>query len=135
MRRLVLLALFTCSLALAACGGSGSSAEESERENASPATARKEVGETRDALNAALATYKKGDKDAAQEQVAEAYVGHFEEVEGPLGGKDDELKESLEHAIADDLRASMKAGKPAKDVEAQIKAIVADLDKAEAALQ
>jgi hypothetical protein len=135
MRRLVLLALFTCSLALAACGGSDSSAEESERENASPATARKEVGETRDALNAALATYKKGDKDAAQEQVAEAYVGHFEEVEGPLGGKDDELKESLEHAIADDLRASMKAGKPAKDVEAQIKAIVADLDKAEAALQ
>src|SRR5690348_9161149 len=135
MRRLVLLALFTCSLALAACGGSDSSSEESERENASPATARKEVGETRDALNVALATYKKGDKDAAQEQVAEAYVGHFEEVEGPLGGKDDELKESLEHAIADDLRASMKAGKPAKDVEAQIKAIVADLDKAEAALQ
>jgi high-affinity iron transporter len=135
MRRLVLLALFTCSLALAACGGSDSSSEESEHENASPATARKEVGETRDALNAALATYKKGDKAAANEQVAEAYVSHFEEVEGPLEGKDAELKESLEHAISDDLRSSIKAGKPAKQVEAQVKAIVADLEKAEAALQ
>jgi hypothetical protein len=135
MRRLVLVALFTSSLALTACGGSDSSSDESEHENASPATARKEVGETRNALNAALATYKTGDKNAAQEQVAEAYVSHFEEVEGPLEGKDAELKESLEHAIADDLRASMKAGKPAKQVETQVKAIVADLDKAEAALQ
>jgi hypothetical protein len=134
MRRFIFLALFTCSLALAACGGSDSSSE-SEHENASPATARKEVGETRDALNAALATYKQGDKAGANEQVAEAYVSHFEEVEGPLEGKDAELKESLEHAIADDLRASMKAGKPASEVEAQVKAIVADLDKAEAALQ
>ena len=135
MRRLVLLGLFTCSLALAACGGSDSSSEESEHENASPATARQEVGETREALNAALATYKKGDKAAANEQVAEAYVSHFEEVEGPLEGKDAELKESLEHAISDDLRSSIKAGKPAKQVEAQVKAIAADLDKAEAALQ
>lgn len=135
MRRLVLLALFTGSLALTACGGSDSSSGGSEQENASPATARKEVGETRDALNAALATYKKGDKTGAQEQVAEAYVSHFEEVEGPLEDKDGELKESLEHAIADDLRASMKAGKPAKQVEAQVTAIVADLDKAEAALR
>ena len=29
----------------------------------------------------------------------------------------------------------MKAGKPAAEVEAQVKAIVADLDKAEAALR
>jgi hypothetical protein len=131
MRRTVLLALFASSLALAACGGS----DGSEQENASPTVARKEVAETRDALHAALATYKKGDRAAAREQVAEAYVSHFEEVEGPLEGKDDELKESLEHAIGDDLRASMKAGRPVKEVEAQVKAIVADLDKAQAALR
>ena len=131
MRRLALLALISCPLALAACGSGG----DSTQENTSPAAARKAVGETRDALSAALAAYKKGDRAGAREQVAEAYVGHFEEVEGPLEGKDDELKESLEHAIADDLRASMRAGKPAKEVEAQVKAIVADLDKAEAALQ
>ena len=135
MRRTVLLALFTSSLALAACGGSDSSSSTTESETTSPSVARKEVGETRDALNAALASYKKGNKAAANEQVAEAYVSHFEEVEGPLEGKDSELKERLEHAIADDLRSSMKAGKPASEIEAQVKAIVADLDKAEAALQ
>jgi hypothetical protein len=135
MRRSNLLALFTSSLALAACGGSDSSSSTTESENTSPSVARKEVGETRDALNAALASYKKGNKAAANEQVAEAYVSHFEEVEGPLEDKDAELKESLEHAIADELRTSMKAGKPASEIEAQVKAIVADLDKAEAALQ
>jgi hypothetical protein len=134
MRRTVLFALCTSSLALAACGGSDSSSS-TESENSSPSVARKEVGETRDALNAALASYKQGDKAAANEQVAEAYVSHFEEVEGPLEDKDSELKESLEHAIADDLRSSMKAGKPASEIEAQVKAIVADLNKAEAALQ
>jgi hypothetical protein len=134
MRRTLLFALFSCSLAVAACGGSDSSSS-TESENSSPSVARKEVGETRDALNAALASYKQGNKAAANEQVAEAYVSHFEEVEGPLEDKDSELKESLEHAIADDLRSSMKAGKPASEIEAQVKAIVADLNKAEAALQ
>jgi hypothetical protein len=124
------------SLALAACGGSDSSSSStSEQENASPKVAAKEVGETRDALKAALATYTGGDASGAQEQVAEAYVSHFEEVEGPLESKNAELKEDLEHAISGDLRASMKAGKPAAAVEAQVKQIIADLDKAEAALQ
>jgi hypothetical protein len=131
MRRTAFLALTLGSLTLAACGGGG----DSTTQTASPATARKQVAETRTALNSALATYKSGDRKAANEQVAEAYVSHFEEVEGPLEGKDSELKESLEHAIADDLRASMRAGKPAGEVEAQVKAIVAKLDKAEAALQ
>jgi hypothetical protein len=131
MRLTASVALITGSLIVAACGGSDSS----EPETASPAVARKEIGETRDALNAALATYKSGDKAGAQEQVAEAYVSHFEEVEGPLDSKDHELNEDLEHAISDELRASMKAGKPAAAVEAQVKAILADLDKAEAALR
>jgi hypothetical protein len=131
MRLTASVALITGSLIVAACGGSDSS----EPETASPAVARKEIGETRDALNAALATYKRGDKAGAQEQVAEAYVSHFEEVEGPLDSKDHELNEDLEHAISDELRASMKAGKPAAAVEAQVKAILADLDKAEAALR
>jgi hypothetical protein len=131
MRLTASVALITGSLIVAACGGSDSS----EPETASPAVARKEIGETRNALNAALATYKSGDKAGAQEQVAEAYVSHFEEVEGPLDSKDHELNEDLEHAISDELRASMKAGKPAAAVEAQVKAILADLDKAEAALR
>jgi hypothetical protein len=132
MRRTASLALIAGSLLLAACGGDD---ESSEPETASPATARKEVGETRDALNAALASYKSGDKAAAEEQVAEAYVSHFEEVEGPLEDRNEELNEDLEHAISDELRSAMKAGKPVKEIEAQVQSILADLDKAEAALR
>jgi hypothetical protein len=136
MRRTASLALIAGSLVLVACGGDdSSSSEESERESATPATAVKEVGETRDALKTALATYKDGDAATAQEQVAEAYVSHFEEVEGPLEDKNEELNEDLEHAISGDLRDSMKAGKPVAAVERQVNDILADLDKAEAALR
>ena len=131
--RIGLTTAIVSSLALTACGDSDSTERTST--SSSPATAHREVRETRDALTQALATYKSGDKAAAREQVAEAYVAHFEEVEGPLGTRDHELNEELEHAISDDLRASMKAGKPAAEVEAQVKAIVADLDKAEDALR
>jgi hypothetical protein len=130
MRLTASIALIAGSL-VTACGGSNSP----EHENTSPAVARKEVSETRDALTAALATYKRGNKAGAADQVAEAYVSHFEDVEGPLDARDHELKEELEHAISSELRASMKAGKPASAVAAQVKAIVDDLGKAEAALQ
>src|SRR5437763_11879791 len=126
MRLTASLALIAGSLVLTACGGSKSS----EHENASPTVARTEIAKTRSALNAALATYKGGDKAGAADQVAEAYVSHFEEVEGPLEGKDNELKESLEHAISDELRANMKAGRPNAAIEAQVQSIVADLGKA-----
>jgi hypothetical protein len=130
------LAAFISSLALTACGSSDSSSSTgSTQQSASPTLAIKEIGETRDALKAALQTYKGGDAAGAQEQVAEAYVSHFEEVERPLDGKNHELKESLEHAISDDLRADMKAGRSPAAVEAQVKTILADLDKAEAALR
>jgi hypothetical protein len=136
MRRTASLAFIAGSLVLVACGGDdSSSSEESERESATPATAVKEVGETRDALKTALATYRDGDAATAQEQVAEAYVSHFEEVEGPLEDKNEELNEDLEHAISGDLRDSMKAGKPVAAVERQVNDILADLDKAEAALR
>jgi hypothetical protein len=134
MRSTALVATFTSSLALAACGG-GSDSDTTERETASPATAVKEVGETRDALKSALATYKGGDAAGAQEQVAEAYVSHFEEVEGPLEDKNEELNEDLEHAISSELRDAMKAGKPVAAVERKVNDILADLDKAEAALR
>ena len=121
------------ALALAACGSDSEASEE--RENSTPAVALQEAGETRAALTAALATYKAGDHTAADDAVAEAYVQHFEEVEGPLGKTDAELKEHLEEAISADLRAAMKAGKPASEIEGEVNAIVTDLEKAEAALR
>jgi len=126
-------AILVASLALVACGSD--SKESEEHENASPAVALKEAGETREALTAALGTYKTGDKKAAEDQVAEAYVQHFEEVEGALEAKDAELKEKLEEAISGDLRNAMKSGKPATEVEDQVNAVVADLQKAESALR
>jgi hypothetical protein len=133
--RLVLTSFTAAAtLGLAACG-SDSSSTAPAREGVSPATARREVAATRTALNEALATYRGGDRAAAADQVGEAYVSHFEEVEGPLEDRDDTLKESLEHAIGGELRASMKAGRPVRVVEAQVRAIVADLDTAEAALR
>src|SRR3954462_6572332 len=124
------LAALISSFAFTACGSSDSSSD-STQPSASPTVTVSEVGKTRAALKAALQTYKDGDAAGAQEQVAEAYVSHFEEVEQPLDAKDHELKESLEHAISDDLRADMKAGRSPAAVQAQVDKIVADLDKAE----
>jgi hypothetical protein len=131
------LATVAATLALTACGSDSSSSksESEEQAGSSAATALAEVGETRDALKAALATYKSGDKAAAEEQVAEAYVSHFEEVEGPLDERDHELNEELEEAISGELRSDMKAGEPAAEIETKVKSIVADLDKAEALLK
>jgi hypothetical protein len=131
------LATAVAAFALTACGNDSSSSKSESEEHAgsSAATALTEVGETRDALQAALATYKSGDKAAAEEQVAEAYVSHFEEVEGPLDERDHELNEELEEAISGELRSDMKAGEPAAQIETKVKSIVADLDKAEALLK
>jgi hypothetical protein len=133
MRLLVTSVTAVAALGLAACGSDSSNSKASPGESAS--MARTEVGRTRDALTAALATYRTGDTTAASDQVAEAYVSHFEEVERPLGKKDPELKERLEEAISGELRAHMKAHQPAKTIAREVGAIVADLDKAEAALR
>jgi ABC-type phosphate transport system substrate-binding protein len=132
MRLIVTSFTAAAALGLAACG-SDSSGKAATGESA--AVARTEVGKTRDALKAALATYKAGDTTAAADQVAEAYVSHFEDVEAPLDKKDHALKERLEKAISSGLRAHMKAKEPATAVAREVAAVVADLDKAEAALR
>ena len=98
MRRLPGSALLCATvLGLAACGGGGGSGGSGGSavggsgggaEASSAATARREAAETRAALRAALASYRRATARAPQEQVSEAYVSHFEEVEGPLEAKD-----------------------------------------------
>jgi high-affinity iron transporter len=128
--------LSSALFAFAACGSDESSSSSSSSSASGGAdVALREVGETRDALTQALATYKSGDKTAAEEQVSEAYLQHFEEVEGPLEARDKELMERIEHGIKDELRADMKSAKPAAEVESAVDALIADLDKAEAALR
>jgi hypothetical protein len=129
------LFLLPAALAVGACGSDSDKGSGSADKQATPAVAIQEIDETRDALSAALATYKGGDARAAADQAAEAYVQHFEAVEGPLGQKDADLKEHLEEAIGQDVRKAMQDGKPAAEVDRTVQAVIADLDKAEAALR
>jgi hypothetical protein len=130
------LAVAAASLTLVACGSDSSSSSDADTSSKDDtAVALKEVAATRDALRQAAATYRSGDEAAAGEQVSEAYVEHFEEVEHPLEAKDAELKERLEEAIATELRDQIKAGRSPSEIQAKVDAIVADLDKAESTLR
>jgi hypothetical protein len=132
----IALTLAASALGVAACGGSSSSGQESEAQVSSDASAaRREVGETADALRAALATYKAGDRRGAEDQVAEGYLQHFEEVEGPLEKRDEELTEELEEAINQDLRRQMRSGASEGQVARSVTEILADLRQAESALR
>jgi len=130
-RAIAVSAVFATSLGLVACGDKTS---KSGTETAGPAAARKQVGETRTALAAAMTTYKAGDKAAAEEQVSEAYLQHFESVEASLGKLDAPLKETLEEVIATELRQKIKNGSGA-EVAALYQEIVVNLNKAEAVLR
>jgi hypothetical protein len=79
------------SLSLVACGDGTTEAKDRKKHQATPPQARAEAGTVRKLLAAALTTYKGGDEAAAAKQVEDAYLEHFEEVEGALGAKDEEL--------------------------------------------
>jgi hypothetical protein len=116
------------------CGGDEGKESEAEQ-SATPQQAMTEIGAVRKGLEEALATYKSGDKAKADEQVGDAYLEHFEHVEGPLGKADHELNETLEDSIREELREKIKDGAPPAEVEKLHAQIKANLIKAEAALR
>lgn len=116
-----------------ACGSD--SKKKAEEKPASPATARTELSKTRDFLEQALAAYKSGDKTKADSQISEAYLQHFEQVEGPLEAKSEELTKKLEDGIRLGLRKFVKSSKPAARVEQAFRDVFADMDKAEGLLK
>ncbi|MGB2712170.1 MAG: hypothetical protein WBC33_11720 [Conexibacter sp.] len=119
--------------AFAAGCGSDTKAEEAEHA-ATPQQAIAEIAKVRSGLAEALATYQAGDESAADEQVGDTYLQHFEHVEGPLEEVDHELKEQLEDTIRGELRDEIKAGAGTAKVEALVREINAKLDEAETAL-
>jgi DNA repair exonuclease SbcCD ATPase subunit len=127
---LALLALSLVSFG-AACG----SDEESAEEDTTPAAAAAEIDTIKSMLDDALAKYKAGDAEAAEEIVGDAYLEHFEEVEHPLEEVDEELMEDLEHTISTDIRTKMKDGAPASEIEQLIEQTKTDLDEAKSKLQ
>ena len=131
MHRLALVLTLVAG-ALAGCGGSDS---DSTEENVTPAQAVAEIDRIRTLLDEAVADYSAGDRDAAEETVGDAYLEHFEDVEGPLGERDHDLMEELEQAISTELRNDMKAGEPVAEIEASVAEIERELDEAVAALQ
>ena len=131
MRTFVLALL---ALSLAGLGG-GCGSDDAEDADITPAAAAAEIDTIKSMLDDALAKYADGDAEAAEELVGDAYLEHFEEVEHPLEEADEELMEDLEHTISTEIRAKMKDGAPAAEVEQLIVATKADLDRAKAALQ
>jgi hypothetical protein len=126
----VLLATLTLG-AIAGCGGS----DESEEDSATPAEAVADIGEIKTLLATAVDQVRAGDADAAEETVGDAYLEHFESVEGPLGERDHDLMEELEEAISTDLRNDIKEGKGADEIETKVDQIEADLERAVEVLQ
>ena len=134
MRRLspvLLLVIGAFALAAAGCGGD----DESDEESATPVEAVAEIDEIKSLLATAVRQVRAGDADAAEETVGDAYLEHFETVEGPLGERDHELMEELEEAISTDLRNDIKDGRPAAEIDDAVDEIDADLDRAVEALQ
>jgi hypothetical protein len=94
-----------------------------------------EISEVNRLLDESLAAYRAGNAVEAERLAGDAYLEHFEYVEDPLGEKDHDLMESIEHLIRDDLRAAIRDGKPVAEIEAMITKAKADLATGEALLR
>jgi len=133
LRTVLLLTALAGTLAVAGCGGSDAEAEAEE--SATPAQAAAEIDQIETLLDDALAKYRDGDAEAAEETVGDAYLEHFEKVEGPLGEEDHEFMEELEHRISTEIRDEMKNGASADEVAQMIDETKQDLAKAQSMLQ
>lgn len=126
------------ALAIAAfalgCGSGDDKAAPKAEHTATPQQAIAEIAKVRSGVAEALATYEEGDTGAADQQVGDTYLQHFELVEGPLEEVDPELTEQLEDTIREELREQIRADAGAARVKALVREIDAKLDQAETAL-
>ena len=132
LRTVLLLAALTGLPVVAGCGGEDAEAEEGA---ATPAAAVQEIDQIKQLLDEALAQYRVGDAETAEKTTGDAYLEHFEKVEGPLGEEDHEFMEELEHRISTEIRDEMKNGASVADVEQLIDETKTDLDQAQRLLQ
>jgi hypothetical protein len=138
MRRAFPVILVAAGLIAAGCGGddSDSSGETTTAEETSVSAqeAITEIAAVRRGLDAAVVAYRQGDAEQAEELASEAYLQHFELVEGPLEEADEELNEELEETIRETLRDRIDEGAPVAKVTLLVKTINRELDEAEQAL-
>lgn len=133
-RMLTLVIPIAAAALIAGCGDSESSEEEHESA-ATPQMAIAEIPQVRAGLAAGLAAYQEGDAEKAEELIADAYLEHFEVVEGPLEEVDEELNEELEFLISTEIRRAIKQGKKPAQVQALVGQANAQLDQAAKALK
>jgi hypothetical protein len=117
-------------VALSACGDDEKESSEPKVSNEQAIT---EIAAVRVRLGKAVEEAKAGRETEADELVSEAYLEHFEKVEGPLEEADHELNEKLEDTIREELRETIKAGK-ADEAEDLVAEINRDLTLAEGKL-
>src|SRR5438093_8443403 len=125
------LAPLLLGLALVAAGCGGSNENE---ESLTPTQAIVEIDKVRRLLDSALARYRAGDEKRADELVGNAYLEHFEHVEGPLEDADEDLMQDLEQTIATELREKIKAGASVNEVADLVEHAKDHLDEAEGLL-
>ena len=130
-RALPILVVIGAAALVAACTTPAASVAPS----ASTLTVQEQITATKAGLDEALAAYQTGDEAKADQLAGDAYLEHFEFVEGPLDAVDKELTEELEDLIRDDLREAIKAGKPVSEIEAMINEARTKLDEAAQKLQ
>jgi hypothetical protein len=134
MRTRLALTLALLALGVAACGDD-ENGEEAEEASVTPQQAIAEIAQVRRGLDEAAAAYRAGDAEQASTLVEDAYLEHFEVVEGPLEDTDPELNEELEEQIREELTSEIEAGAPVPEVEDLIIEIETGLDDAESALE
>lgn len=90
-------------------------------------------GVARARLSEAVQAYEKGDRAIASDLALSAYLDGFELVEKVLAIHDADLMRRIESAMGE-LRAAIKRGATAQELQAQVKALDALFGEAEAAL-
>ncbi len=128
-----LCAFFT--LGLIACGDDGGEPDVESQASLGNLDAADQAVIAGDLLGEALAAYKNGDANTAAELVDQAYLEHFELVEGPLGEIDPELNEQIEQGTREDLRALIADGAKPGAVAKQVAALKAAIGLAVKALR
>lgn len=132
------LAMLLALALLAGCGDGSDSTTGDEAEEHAAVTAQQaiaEIGEVRSGLAAGLAALRQGDAEKADRLVGDAYLEHFELVEGPLEQRDEKLNEELEELIREEIRGEIEGGAPPSEVADLVRRANRELDEAEAALK
>ena len=100
-----------------------------------PTNPQAELRAVRAMLGRAGEEYRAGHGAQAERTIGDAYLDHFEDVEGPLDKRDHALKETLEESISTTIRERMKAGAPVDEIQRLMGRTQRQLVQAEAALR